>query len=267
MNHAELDSLNIQRDALLDKKRIIDEIDKIRLRGSKNQIKFNAHLSNFNRATNIQDRDRIVDLINGIQSEQIAYFKISQGSRAEGWGSDPVTITIGERFIELTEKIRSEYDDINKKLGKDKIPFNFADYDFHQRIKKVSQKQFKVRHYKDAILNSFIEVITRVKEVANSPKNGRNRDMDGDDLMNHTFGCDNQTPMIKLNELTTDLDKAEQRGFMYLYKGICGIRDKKAHLNFVQNNPSITIEYLSLASLLMRLLDDDYLSQYNLTEK
>lgn len=43
---------------------------------------------------------------------------------------------------------------------------------------------------------------------------------------------------------------------MYLYKGIVGIRNRKAHLNFVQNDPVKALEYLSLASLLIRHLDE-----------
>lgn len=74
--------------------------------------------------------------------------------------------------------------------------------------------------------------------------------------MNRVFGCDNQTPIIKFNNLSNSLDKAEQRGIMNLFKGIVGLRDKKAHLNFIQNDPIKTIEYLALASLLIRLLDE-----------
>lgn len=43
---------------------------------------------------------------------------------------------------------------------------------------------------------------------------------------------------------------------MNLFKGIVGIRDKKAHLNYIQQDPLKTLEYLFLASLLMRLLDE-----------
>ena len=82
--------------------------------------------------------------------------------------------------------------------------------------------------------------------------------MDGDDLMNKIFGCDGeQTPKIQFNALNDGLDRAEQRGLMYLFKGVVGVRDRKAHLNFVQNNPLKTIEYLSLASPLLRLLDEN----------
>lgn len=135
----------------------------------------------------------------------------------------------------------------------------FARYDFHTRIKKVSLKQFQDGNFKEAIQNAFVEVIDQVKIKTNHPrkiKNGRPVELDGDNLMNHVFGCDNQRPKIKFNNLKTGLDKAEQRGLMNLFKGIVGIRDKKAHLNFIQKDPLKTIEYLSLASLLMRLLDE-----------
>ena len=136
---------------------------------------------------------------------------------------------------------------------------NFSNYDFHPLVKKVAFKQFEDGYFKEAILNAFIEVVDQVKIKARHPKrtkNGRSYELDGDDLMNRVFGCDNQVPIIKFNSLKTSLDKAEQRGLMNLFKGIVGIRDKKAHLNFVQKDPLKTIEYLSLASLLNRLVDE-----------
>ncbi len=133
----------------------------------------------------------------------------------------------------------------------------FEKYDLHPDIKKIAFKQFQDGYFKEAIQNALVEVIDQVKIKANHPKNKNGRELDGDDLMNHIFGCDNQEPQIKFNEQKTSLDKAEQRGLMNLFKGIVGIRDRKAHLNFVQNDPLKTIEYLSLASLLMRLLDEN----------
>ncbi len=136
----------------------------------------------------------------------------------------------------------------------------FTRYDFHPKIKEVSFNQFEDGYYKEAIQNAFVEVVDQVKIRANSPrvvKNDRSYELDGDDLMNHVFGCDGRhDPLIKFNKLKNSLDKAEQRGLMNLFKGIVGIRDKKAHLNFTQKDPLKTIEYLSLASLLLRLLDE-----------
>lgn len=132
----------------------------------------------------------------------------------------------------------------------------FVRYDFHPKIKEVAFQQFENNDFKGAIQNALVEVIDQVKVKTGHPKNGNRRELDGDDLMNHVFGCDNQKPKIKFNGLQTSLDKAEQRGLMNLFKGIVGVRDRKAHLNFIQRDPLKTIEYLSLASLLMRLLDE-----------
>lgn len=135
----------------------------------------------------------------------------------------------------------------------------FSRYDLHPKIKRVSFRQFQDGFYKEAIQNAFVEVIDNVKLKANNPtrtSNGRTYELDGDDLMNRVFGCDDQNPIIKFNDLSSGLERAEQRGFMNLFKGIVGIRDKKAHLNFIQQDPLKTIEYLSLASLLMRLMDE-----------
>lgn len=134
----------------------------------------------------------------------------------------------------------------------------FDRYDFHPRIKEVAFSQFENNDFKGAILNAFIEVVDQVKTKTSRPKDKNGRDLDGDDLMNKIFGCDgDKIPKIKFNSLRDGLDRAEQRGLMYLFKGVVGVRDRKAHLNFVQNDPLKTIEYLSLASLLLRLLEEN----------
>ena len=73
--------------------------------------------------------------------------------------------------------------------------------------------------------------------------------------MNKAFGCDKQTPKIQFNSLSTDAERDEQRGLMYLFKGVVGLRNSKAHSNRLFNDPSRAHEYLALASLLMRLLE------------
>jgi uncharacterized protein (TIGR02391 family) len=137
----------------------------------------------------------------------------------------------------------------------------FDQYDLHPKIKEVSLGQFQDGHFKEAIQNALVEVIEQVKQKTNNPTittgNGRTKELDGDDLMQHVFGADNgNTPKVAFNSLRTSLDRTEQRGFLYLFKGIVGIRDKKAHLNFIQKDPIKTLEFLSLASLLLRLLDE-----------
>ena len=72
------------------------------------------------------------------------------------------------------------------------------------------------------MVDRFLEVIYNwiiVKFKHQKNNNGKKIELDGDDLMNHAFGCENKKPKIKINSLKTSLDKTEQRGFMYLYKG------------------------------------------------
>ena len=94
-----------------------------------------------------------------------------------------------------------------------------AKYEFHPMIQKVSGKQLKDGNFKEAIQNALVEVIDQVKIKTEYPKSANGRELDGDDLMNRVFGCDNQEPKIKFNDLKTGLDRAEQRGIMNLFKG------------------------------------------------
>ncbi|MEK7096203.1 MAG: TIGR02391 family protein [Patescibacteria group bacterium] len=134
-------------------------------------------------------------------------------------------------------------------------------YDLHPEIKRVAINQFQDGYYKEAVQNAFVEVIDQVKQKTKYPKkerNGKEYELDGDELMQYVFGCDGDAdPIIKFNGLANSLERAEQRGFMHLFKGIVGLRDKKAHLNDIQKDPVKSLEYLSLASLLLRLLDEN----------
>lgn len=168
--------------------------------------------------------------------------------------------TNGDKWYTITDEGKSALASGFHVPRHDTVETFLKKYDLHPRIKSVSARLFTDTHYKEAIQASLVEVISRVKEVADYPKDSKGRDLDGDQLMNRAFGCDgNNQPLIKLNELRDSFDRAEQRGFMNLFKGIVGVRDKKAHLNFIQRDPYRTMEYLALASLLMRLLEEDFL--------
>lgn len=129
---------------------------------------------------------------------------------------------------------------------KGEMTLNFSD--LHPKIKKVSGKLFKNRHYAQAILEAYKAVVNQVKDVSGVT------DRDGKSLMEHVFSLNN--PKIKLNNLGTNSNKDEQLGFMLLYSGAAlGIRNPKAHDNIVQNDPVKTFEYLAFASLLLKRLD------------
>ncbi len=155
--------------------------------------------------------------------------------------------------VQLLQAITEEYNRFHKNPAIDisrSMPLDT--YDFHQEIKAVALKLYEDKHYSQAVEEAFKRVIQEVKGIY---KKKTGQVLDGDKLMNKAFGCENQTPVIAFNQLQSREDRDEQQGMMYLYKGIVGIRNKKAHANVIQNDPVRATEYLSLASLLMRLLD------------
>jgi uncharacterized protein (TIGR02391 family) len=126
-------------------------------------------------------------------------------------------------------------------------------YQLHQEIAKVSSKLFEDGHFAQAVEEAFKRVINEVK--AHMVRKGQDIPASADSLMGHAFGIDNRVPHIKFNTLTTTEEEDEQRGILYLFKGIVGIRNRKAHQNVILDSPERAAEYLGLASLLMRLLD------------
>lgn len=124
----------------------------------------------------------------------------------------------------------------------------YADYQFHPEIERVSGALFRNRHYKQAALEAYICVIAAVRIKSGLA-------LDGDDLMNRAFGSDRRTPALQVNALSSDAERDEQRGFMYLFKGLVGLRNLKAHSNVLFDDEKRAHEYLALSSLLLRMVE------------
>lgn len=120
---------------------------------------------------------------------------------------------------------------------------------WHPEIEKVSRKLFDDTHYREAVLNSYIRVIEAVKQKSGIQD-------DGDGLMGRAFGCEvGRLPKVQFNQCQTQADIDEQKGIMFLFKGIVGMRNFKAHTVRLFDDEQRSREYLALSSLLMRLLD------------
>jgi len=121
--------------------------------------------------------------------------------------------------------------------------------EWHPEIEKVSRDLFHDGHYREAVLNSYIRVIEAVKQKSGIQD-------DGDSLMGHAFGCDlTRLPKVRFNPCQTQADIDEQKGIMFLFKGVVGMRNFKAHTVKLFDDEQRAREYLSLSSLLIRLLD------------
>lgn len=123
------------------------------------------------------------------------------------------------------------------------------DLQLHPLVKEVSGALYRNGHYAQAILEAFKAVNNLVKEKARRP------DLDGRDLMAKVFR--KEAPTLKLTPLATPSDRDEQEGFMFLFMGaMAGIRNPKAHDNVSQPDQHRALEYLALASLLCRRVDE-----------
>jgi uncharacterized protein (TIGR02391 family) len=127
-------------------------------------------------------------------------------------------------------------------------PLKAGEYSLHPEVERVSGALYRDGHYKQAALEAYIRVITEVKSRSGLL-------LDGDPLVNQAFGCDNRRPVLQFNDLSTDAARDEQKGLLFLYKGVVGLRNTKAHSNVVFDSPERGFEYLALASLLLRLLE------------
>jgi len=155
---------------------------------------------------------------------------------------------IGKGIAEL-EVLVENFDMQENMRNQSTINNVFDMLNLHPKIKEVSESLFKDGHYSDAILKSLIALEDSVKQ-----KSGVS-DRDGFDLMNYVFSEDR--PILKLNELKTKTDRDEQKGFRFIFAGvITGVRNPKAHTIVIQKDPFKTLEYLSLASLLFKCLDE-----------
>ena len=57
------------------------------------------------------------------------------------------------------------------------------------------------------------------------------------------------------NDLQTQSDKDEQKGFMMLFSGaVAGLRNPRAH-TFMQDDPERALEFIAFVSPLAKLLD------------
>lgn len=157
------------------------------------------------------------------------------------------------RTAPLEKTIRKKAKAIEKKMGEDKESITpnmlYDSMEFHPRIIRASRSQFRSRHYSDAIFNAFKCVEVLVKE-----KSGLRNEF-GPALMHKVFNEKN--PIIKLNRMEEDFEIDEQTGFRFLYVGaMAGIRNPKAHSEIEQKNPYKTLEYISLASLLAKKVEE-----------
>ena len=125
----------------------------------------------------------------------------------------------------------------------------FDSCDLHRHIVDVSRSLYESGHYPQAIMEAFKRVDIEVGKASGLEH------LSGKRLMKKAFTGDK--PLIKFNSLTSVSDQNEQDGLRDIFIGaIVGIRNPKAHEIVSQRDPYKTLEYLGLASLLLKRVDE-----------
>ncbi len=174
---------------------------------------------------------------------------------------DAVNEAIGKLKSDIQMGVRGKQGNVIGEPPKDtaELPINLFDkMQFHPRVIEVSESLFKTGNYSSAIFEAF-------KAVHNHVQDKTGLTLDGVNLMEKVFN--ENKPILQLNELLDSTDKNEQKGFRYLFMGSqMGVRNPKAHKNVEQEDPKRTLEYLSIASLLMKRIDESKLVKLNIKE-
>ena len=123
---------------------------------------------------------------------------------------------------------------------------------FHPLIVSECRERYEVGNYADAIFTAFKCLEVRVIKITGLDKSGP-------DLMAQAFGVSNGKPKIQISPMQSRYDKGEQEGFMHLLRGsmMC-VRNPKAHGLIRQSDPHRTLEYLGMASLLLKRIDEPF---------
>ena len=121
-------------------------------------------------------------------------------------------------------------------------------YVLHSEIDLVSSHLYREGRFTQAVREASFRVMDEVKRASGICDAG-------DSLIDKAFGFDDQIPAIQFNSMETESQREEQRGMIYLFKGIVGLCASKAHCDRLFEDPLRAHEYLALASLLMRLLE------------
>ncbi len=120
--------------------------------------------------------------------------------------------------------------------------------ELHPKVLAASGKLLQDGYYSLAVFEAFKALEEYVRE-----KSGRNEY--GEYLMSQVF--DEDSPILEIKYSRPDTAKDEQKGFRFIFMGVMtGIRNPKGHHTIIQKDKARTLQYLVLASLLFKTVDE-----------
>lgn len=123
----------------------------------------------------------------------------------------------------------------------------FDERNIHSKIESVSKKLFDDGHYAQATFEAYKLLDKEVAHYAQTSETGEK-------LMMKAFN--EESPLIQLTDLSTTSKKDEQRGFKFIFSGsVVAIRNPRGHEYGMKDTPTDCLDHLSLASMLLRRLE------------
>ena len=127
------------------------------------------------------------------------------------------------------------------------IEHPFDHRNIHPSLPKSVRKLFDDGHYAQSTFEAFKFVDREVARLAECSESGFK-------LMMKAFA--ETSPMLKLTLCNTNSEKDEQKGFQFLFAGsILAIRNPRGHEHSVNDSPDECLDYLALASTLLRRIE------------
>jgi uncharacterized protein (TIGR02391 family) len=186
--------------------------------------KLNIHVTQFS-----FDPSCITGVLGGIRTRLIQWL-------AEAHGALPPEQSARTTVVSDSGRQRRRLAEI---FGCDKDSLN----PLHSSVRNVAQRLFRDGHYRQAVLDTYIALVQRVKDLS-----GRH-DLDNTALVQAVFSPKN--PILVLSD-----NGDEQMGFMWMFSGaVMGIRNPNAHRLSEKIDKQQAFEWLAFASVLFRLLD------------
>jgi uncharacterized protein (TIGR02391 family) len=124
----------------------------------------------------------------------------------------------------------------------------FDQRDIHPRLPAVVKQLFDDGHFAQSTFEAYKFVDKEVQRFSRLSESGFK-------LMMQALAV--ESPVIRLNPLGTSSERDEQKGFQFLFAGsVMAIRNPRGHEHSVVDSPDRCLDHLSLASLLLRRLDE-----------
>jgi uncharacterized protein (TIGR02391 family) len=133
-------------------------------------------------------------------------------------------------------------------------PHPFETRNIHPDLPTKVRKLFDDGYWEQAVFEAFKFIEKEIKRISGV------RGKTGYALMMDVFNETN--PRVQLNGLATESEIDEQKGFRFLFTGAAtGIRNPRGHEVDIGDTLDEALDYLALASLLLRRLDAGGLRQ------